>query len=369
MANAWYRTGTISVTNGSATITGSGTLFLNNVNPGDMLFGPDGNIYEIDAIADNVTATIKQKNGTAAYLGSTLTGQAYSIIKTGPNNATVATQLTTLAAGWQQDRDQYANWLGGTSTGGDGSGNYPLTDALGVTRNVACPAKLAVSFMPLAGSAGQAFSVGALTATTAHFVGGNATGFNIDNGGQQYTEIDISNNGTLKAFIYYDNTNKFLLFRSVASGEPLCLGSNVNNVLVGATTSVTGAKLEVTGSGSFTGSVYVNGINRLSSILYTTKTDNSTLTMDSISVSRGTLKIVETSCITYIPFFITGGHGVAYVFTFCTSAGWQINTNGAFTHAVNNGNTYSVTFPAATAAISIARTAGTSNYTCILLFD
>lgn len=143
MANLWYRTGTISVTNGSPNVVGSGTAFTGNINPGDLLLAPDGNLYEISTVPDNISFTIKQKNGTAAYLGSTVSGQSYAIVRTGPNNATVATQLTVLATNWQQDRDQYANWLGGTATGGDGAGNYPLTDAVGVVRNVACPAKIA----------------------------------------------------------------------------------------------------------------------------------------------------------------------------------------------------------------------------------
>lgn len=185
MANAWYRTGKVAVTNGSASVVGIGTSWLGagsppTINAGDIFFAPDGNQYEIVTVPTNTSMTIKQKDGTAAYLGATsvtpLVGDSYSIIKTGPNNATVATQLTTLAVGWQQDRDQYANWLGGTATGGDGSGNYPLTDANNVTRNVACPAKLAVSFSPLGGpGSGVAFSVGALTAATLQFGSGSTT--------------------------------------------------------------------------------------------------------------------------------------------------------------------------------------------------
>lgn len=293
MANAWYRTGTISVTNGSPTIVGSGTLFLGNVNPGDLLFGPDGNMYELVTVADNVTATIKQTNGTAAYLGSTLSGQAYSIIKTGPNNATVATQLTTLATNWQQDRDQYATWLGGTSTGGDGSGNYPLTDALGVSRNVACPAKLAAvaasglltgftagSGMPLAtdtilqaiqkltGGPGssQAFSVGALTATVANI---NATANTLP------LQIGIANNGSgntigisfyhgiyTKGYIKSISTSAIdagaLTFGTSPDGDLAAERMRITsagNILVGLSSPLTGAKLEVAGSVSASGGI------------------------------------------------------------------------------------------------------------------
>ena len=70
----WYRTGTISVTNGSATATGSGTAFVANSQVGDALHGPDGKIYEITAVNSNTSLTI-----TPAYLGGTQTGQTYTI--------------------------------------------------------------------------------------------------------------------------------------------------------------------------------------------------------------------------------------------------------------------------------------------------
>ena len=72
---AWYKTGTISVTNGSATVTGSGTSWVANAEVGEALYAPDGRLYEIINIASDTSMTI-----TPAYLGSNQTGQNYTIV-------------------------------------------------------------------------------------------------------------------------------------------------------------------------------------------------------------------------------------------------------------------------------------------------
>lgn len=70
----WYRTGTVNVAANSATITGVGTAFLDNVKIGDEFAGPDGRSYEITNIATNTSLTVMP-----AYKGATATGQAYHI--------------------------------------------------------------------------------------------------------------------------------------------------------------------------------------------------------------------------------------------------------------------------------------------------
>jgi hypothetical protein len=72
---AWYKTGTISVTNGSATVTGSGTAWIANAAIGEALYAPDGRLYEITNIASDTSMTI-----TPAYLGTTQSGQTYTIV-------------------------------------------------------------------------------------------------------------------------------------------------------------------------------------------------------------------------------------------------------------------------------------------------
>lgn len=59
------------------------------------------------------------------------------------SNADLAQQIVDLVTKWNVREDQMVAWLGGTPTGGPGNdGLYPLTNELGVTYMVACPAKM-----------------------------------------------------------------------------------------------------------------------------------------------------------------------------------------------------------------------------------
>jgi len=80
----WYRTGTVSVTNGSPNVVGVGTLWLTNANDGDTFIGPDGGHYELNVV-DDTNITVGRN-----YEGETLSGQAYSIKKDGvPRDSTL----------------------------------------------------------------------------------------------------------------------------------------------------------------------------------------------------------------------------------------------------------------------------------------
>ena len=72
---AWFRTGTITVTNGSTTVSGSGTTWIANAAVGEALYAPDGRLYEIANISSDTSLTLG-----SAYLGSTQSGQAYVIV-------------------------------------------------------------------------------------------------------------------------------------------------------------------------------------------------------------------------------------------------------------------------------------------------
>jgi hypothetical protein len=76
--SAWYRTGTCTATNGSATVTGSLTAWLANAKAGDF-WVPDaeGRAYEITAVNSNTSITI-----SPVYAGSTGSGKAYGIART-----------------------------------------------------------------------------------------------------------------------------------------------------------------------------------------------------------------------------------------------------------------------------------------------
>ena len=68
-----YRTGTATVTNGSATVTGSGTLWLANVSAND-LFVVSGVSYFVSGVSTNTSLTL-----TAPYAGTTGGGKSYVI--------------------------------------------------------------------------------------------------------------------------------------------------------------------------------------------------------------------------------------------------------------------------------------------------
>lgn len=94
--NADYSTGTITVTNGSATIAGSGTSWATTTNAevGEYIQLPDSKWYRITAIATNTSLTIE-----LGYQGSTLSGQSYIISPWGEiqgklNTSTAVTSLT-----------------------------------------------------------------------------------------------------------------------------------------------------------------------------------------------------------------------------------------------------------------------------------
>lgn len=74
--NANYTTGTITATNASATVTGSGTTWATSTNAevGEYIKLPDGKWYKITAIASDTSLTIE-----ISYQGATLAGQTYTI--------------------------------------------------------------------------------------------------------------------------------------------------------------------------------------------------------------------------------------------------------------------------------------------------
>lgn len=95
-----YRTGTISLTNGSLSVVGSGTDFISGAAVGECVSAPDGKIYEIASIQSATALTL----GTV-YLGSTSSGQAYSIVPTQSYLRDLALQAATLVNDYQSVLD------------------------------------------------------------------------------------------------------------------------------------------------------------------------------------------------------------------------------------------------------------------------
>lgn len=74
---AWYRSGTVTVANGSPNVQGAGTDFVANAQIGHAFLGPDGKVYEIaqvEAAGQIVLA--------GPYLGGSGAGQGYAILPT-----------------------------------------------------------------------------------------------------------------------------------------------------------------------------------------------------------------------------------------------------------------------------------------------
>ena len=101
---SWYRTGTVAVTNGSPTVTGTGTLFTTAVNAGDAFalvdanLNPTGAWYEVLSVNSNTSLTLKQ-----TYAGTTGSNNQYCVFNMVGNMTTpsFAQRLATFFASFQ----------------------------------------------------------------------------------------------------------------------------------------------------------------------------------------------------------------------------------------------------------------------------
>ncbi len=92
---AWYRTGTVAITAGQTTVTGTGTNFSANARVGDALLGPDGNWYEVTNIASATVLSI-----LPAYKGATVAGGTYAIAPVQGYTKTLADKFNDIANTW-----------------------------------------------------------------------------------------------------------------------------------------------------------------------------------------------------------------------------------------------------------------------------
>ncbi|MFV3326700.1 phage tail protein [Pseudomonas sp. NY15372] len=91
----WYRAGTVAITAGQTTVTGTGTNFSANARVGDALLGPDGNWYEVTNIASTTVLSI-----LPAYKGATVTGGTYAITPVQGYTKTLADKFNDIANTW-----------------------------------------------------------------------------------------------------------------------------------------------------------------------------------------------------------------------------------------------------------------------------
>ncbi|MGE6165257.1 hypothetical protein [Aeromonas rivipollensis] len=118
MAGLWQRTGNVTVTNGSKTVTGFGTKWKTGTLPiqkGHTFYGPDNFAYEVDTVVSDESLTLVE-----AYRGSTLANQAYRI------DITRTSTISQFAADLASLVGKYRTWFDGMMTWLTGSGDVSI---------------------------------------------------------------------------------------------------------------------------------------------------------------------------------------------------------------------------------------------------
>ena len=97
---AWYRTGTVAVTNSSNVVTGTGTSWVDSTAIGETFLGPDAQVYEITSIVSGTSLRISPN-----YKGGTASAQSYAIMPTQGYLRDLAAQAAALVNSYQAVRD------------------------------------------------------------------------------------------------------------------------------------------------------------------------------------------------------------------------------------------------------------------------
>ena len=242
---AWYRYNTVTVTQGSASVVGVQTSFLSQVSIGD-LFTVDGTkIYEILSVVDDTHITLQ-----TVYTGAT-GSTAYGILRnfTTTTNAALAAQLTALLGSWQTREDQQRIWLAGALLSGyrsDGTpanpagndplaGYYPMSDAVGVTRYIPCPAlftnatKLGGFVASQTPGANQILVTSATGSVEFNAVAGQHLMLKLNAATDKYSQLGFYEEGALKWNIFNDYANDSLAFGTSAGAKAvLSVGGNLS---------------------------------------------------------------------------------------------------------------------------------------------
>lgn len=118
MAGLWQRTGTVTVTNGSKTVTGLSTKWKTGTLPiqkGHTFYGPDNWAYEVDTVVSDTEILLVD-----TYRGGTLANQPYRIDITRTSTISqFAADLASLVA-------KYRSWFDGMMTWLTGSGDVAI---------------------------------------------------------------------------------------------------------------------------------------------------------------------------------------------------------------------------------------------------
>ncbi|MDH0358023.1 LamG domain-containing protein [Aeromonas caviae] len=118
MAGLWQRTGNVTVTNGSKTLTGFGTKWKTGTLPiqkGHTFYGPDNAAYEVDTVVSDTEILLVD-----TYRGGTMANQPYRIDITRTSTISqFAADLASLVA-------KYRTWFDGMMTWLTGSGDVSI---------------------------------------------------------------------------------------------------------------------------------------------------------------------------------------------------------------------------------------------------
>ena len=117
----WYRTGTVTVTNGSKNVVGVDTTFNTSIYPGDLFTVDENVFYEVADVTSNLNFTL-QRN----YAGTTGSGKVYVVVPLSPKR-----QLTAeLAARVNILIERYRGAIEAWTAGGwavDTNGDYKVS--------------------------------------------------------------------------------------------------------------------------------------------------------------------------------------------------------------------------------------------------
>lgn len=118
MAGLWQRTGNVTVTSGSKTITGFGTKWKTGILPiqkGHAFYGPDGVANEVDTVVSDTEILLVE-----AYRGGTMANQPYKI------DITRTSTISQFAADLASLVGKYRAWFDGMMTWLTGSGDVSI---------------------------------------------------------------------------------------------------------------------------------------------------------------------------------------------------------------------------------------------------
>ena len=127
---AAYRTGTISVSNGSSTVTGSGTQFVANVSAGMMLVHDLRVIGEIDQVVSNTELQLVEE-----YQGTSISDDPYAIYNLGQVRAALRNAVAELISEIQGFQDGPLSGLFGDGTASEPGIAFSGQPGMGLSRD------------------------------------------------------------------------------------------------------------------------------------------------------------------------------------------------------------------------------------------